>query len=72
LGACREHDIILEKIIPRKKGQHYPQCTHGKNVPTEDPAEDEEFFTDDFDLEAIEFTDPDKKLINYKSYMTTK
>jgi hypothetical protein len=49
LGACWEHEITLEKTLPREDGQHYPACAEFRgDSPVEywsedDPAEPEPF-----------------------------
>ncbi len=56
LGACWEHEITLEKMVPRDPGQDYPVCVQYKgNSPVEywsedDPAEPEPFNLADVNL----------------------
>jgi hypothetical protein len=36
-GDCWEHDILVEKILPRKEGVYYPICSYGERAcPPED------------------------------------
>ena len=56
LGACWEHEITLEKMVPRAPGQDYPVCVqYNGNSPVEywsedDPAEPEPFNLADVNL----------------------
>ena len=56
LGACWEHEITLEKLVPRDPGQDRPVCVHYKgDSPVEywsedDPAEPEPFNLADVNL----------------------
>ena len=56
LGACWEHEITLEKVVPRDPGQDYPVCVQYKgDSPVEywsedDPAEPEPFNLADVNL----------------------
>jgi len=54
LGACWEHEITLEKMVPRDPGQDYPVCVQYKgNSPVEYWSEDDSAEPEPFNLADV-------------------
>ena len=54
LGACWEHEIVLEQTVPRDPGQDYPVCVAYKgDSPVEYWSEDEPEEPEPFDLAEV-------------------
>jgi hypothetical protein len=54
LGACWEHEITLERTLPRDHGQDYPVCvTYRGDSPVEYWSEDDPVEPEPFGLKAV-------------------